>query len=60
MRFKIDNRFRNEEESVADFVAALWNVAEHVNLMIIRDRIRDKKNTAKSPGGEKVSIYEGI
>ena len=28
-RFKFNNRFRNEGESVADFVAALRNLAEH-------------------------------
>ena len=28
-RFKFNNRFRNEGESVADFVAELRNLAEH-------------------------------
>lgn len=38
-RLKINNRFCYEGESVADFVAALWNVAEHVTIIILRDRI---------------------
>ena len=51
-RFKFNNRFRNEGESVADFVAALRNLAEHCEYkdtleMMLRDRIvcgiRDEK-----------------
>ena len=43
-RFKFNNRFRNEGESVADFVAALRNLAEHCEYkdsleMMLRDRI---------------------
>lgn len=51
-RFKFNNRFRNEGESVADFVAALRNLAEHCAYrdtleIMLRDRIvcgiRDEK-----------------
>ena len=51
-KFKFNNRFRNEGESVADFVAALRNLAEHCEYkdtleMMLRDRIvcgiRDEK-----------------
>ena len=51
-RFKFNNRFRNEGESLADFVAALRNLAEHCEYkdtleMMLRDRIvcgiRDEK-----------------
>ena len=43
-RFKFNNRFRNEGESVADFVAALRNLDEHCEYkdtleMMLRDRI---------------------
>ena len=51
-RFKFNNRFRNEGESVTDFEAALRNLAEHCEYndtleMMLRDRIvcriRDEK-----------------
>ena len=51
-RFKFNNRFRTEGESVADFVAALRNLAEHCEYgdtleTMLRDRIacgiRDEK-----------------
>ena len=51
-RFKFNNRFRTEGESVADFVAALRNLAEHcehgdILETMLRDRIvcgiRDEK-----------------
>ena len=51
-RFKFNNRFRNEGESVADFVASLRNLAEHCEYRdtletMLRDRIvcviRDEK-----------------
>ena len=43
-RFKFNNRFRTEGESVADFVAALRNLAEHCEYgdtleTMLRDRI---------------------
>ena len=67
-RFKFNNRFRNEGESVADFVAALRNLAEHCEYkdtleMMLRDRIvcgiRDEK-IQRRPGGEGINICEGI
>lgn len=51
-RFKFNNSFRNEGESVADFVLALRNLAKHCEYkdtleMMLRDRIvcgiRDEK-----------------
>ena len=51
-RFKFNNRFRNEGESVTDFVAVLRNLAENCEYkdtleMMLRDRvvcgIRDEK-----------------
>lgn len=43
-RFKFNNRFRQQNESVSDYVAALRNIAEHCNFndtleTMIRDRI---------------------
>ena len=43
-RFKFNNHFRNEGESVADFVAALRNLAKHCECkdtleIMLRDRI---------------------
>ena len=43
-RFKFNNRFRNEGESVADFVEALINLVEHCEYkdtleMMLRDRV---------------------
>lgn len=63
-RFKFNNRFRNEGESVADFVAALRNLAEHCEYkdtlgMMLKDRIVCGI-TATSSGREGINISEGI